>query len=330
MSRLTLWIVNAGLLVLAAAVTVWVVGQKPLAADVDGRGDPKNPRTERKSERKAGPREAAETPPSHDAVSTADSEVLWQQTLFRPERTEDLSVPAPEDAAAANAALNLELVGLARIGDRAVAIIVQHRGQAVRRAQPVLPGLPGGVARSVARGPAVLAVPGEGGEEPAAGPPDRHVYKVGDKVGDSGYSLKEIRLQEKEAVLLRGAEERTLKLETDDDQSTSRRETAAVVPPQPKPAIEAAATPRPPGEAAPPPGAVPALPPGVAPPPPPPGMAAPGAGTATGQVPVVGGEGGPARETPGVVPMSREERLERARLLRERILQGRPPSGSSN
>lgn len=336
MNRLILWVVNVGLLLLAAAVTVWVVRQAPTpgAVAVEGRGDGKTSRSERKAERKPGTKESAEGVTPHAPVSAADSDVLWQQTLFRPERTENLTEATADAAAAAGAALNLELVGLARIGERAVAVIMQHRGQTVRRPGVVVVGLPAGMARSVSRAPSVAPAPAEGAAPSPEGPPDRHVYKVGDKVGDSGYTLKDIRLKEKEVVLVRGSEERVLKLETNDDESTTRRETAAVVPPPPKPAPDAAGAPKPGGVAG---AAVPAtpggLPPGVAPPPAPP-VAVPGAGPAgavAGAPPATTGAYGPAgRDTPGASPMSREERLERARLLRERILQGRPSSGTSN
>ncbi len=326
MSRMMLWLANAALLVLACAVTVWVLRQAPLPDSAAGRAEAKPPRSDRKSERRAGPKETAGATAPRDAVSGADADVLWQQTLFRPERTEDLTEAAPEDAAAASLALNLELVGLARIGERAVAVIVQHRGQTVRRLMPVGAGGPAGLSRTtVPRLPAPTG-PAADATAPAEGPPDRHVYKVGDKVGDSGYSLKEIRFAEKEVVLVRGSEERTLKLETDDDQSASRRETAAVLPPPPKPAPETAAATKPPGGTGTP---TPVVPAGVPQPPPPP-VAGAVPVPATGMPPGAT-TGSTTHEVRGAVPtLSREERLERARMLRERILQGRPPSGTSN
>jgi hypothetical protein len=342
MNRLVLWLANALLAVAACATTAWVLGQAPATA-ADARGDEsKAGRGERKADRKGAPRDVAEADGLAAGNPAADADVLWQQSLFRPERTEDLTQPTAEDPAVAAAALNLELVGLARIGERAVAVIVSHRGAAPRRA-----GAPAGPGRNPRPGvlrPPAAPEPGPGGPAEAGapepeGPPDRHVYKVGDTVGDSGYTLKEIRLKEKEVVLVRGSEERVLKLETADDQSASRRETAATqaaaqaaaaaaAQAAAAKAAEVAQAPaaKPPAEGA----AVAVAAAGAPPPPPPmpgavgvpgaPGAPPAGAAPATPAEAVAGKEGTPA------VPMTREERLERARLLRERILQGRNPA----
>ncbi|NLF17663.1 MAG: hypothetical protein GX595_10455 [Lentisphaerae bacterium] len=318
MSRLTLWVVNAALLVLAGAVTVWVVRHDGRVA-ASAPSEAKAPgRAERKVDRRLPSRPEDAAASARPTLSAADADVLWQATLFRPERTEDLSVVSAEEDAVPAAALDLELVGLARIGDRAVAVIVQHRGAPTRRVLPV-----GGAAGVLGRSP--LRRPTPPAPEPASaptpeGPPDRHVYKTGDAIGDSGYTLKEIRFAEKEVVLVRGSEERTLKLETADDQSSSRRESAAVMPPAPKPAPTAPPAAAAGGDAA----AAATTPPPLPPPP------APGAPGAEGAEGAAAGAGPAGRVLPDAMTTSREERLERARLLRERLLQGRPPSGSSD
>jgi len=339
MNRLTLWLGNVAFAVLACAATVWVLGQSPREALVAAKGDDaRAARGDRKADRKGASREAHGDSDQAAGNPAADADILWQQSLFRPERTEDPTAPVVEDPAVAAAALNLELVGLARVGERAVAVIVQHRGQGPTR-RPGVPGgaaAPGGPRPGVLKPPTPPAVgPAEAAGGDAEGPPDRHVYKIGDGVGDSGYTLKDIRLKEKEVVLTRGSEERVLKLETADDQSSSRREAAAAqaIPPKPPEPAPQPGVPKPPGE-----GAVAAAaaaaaaaqagPPGLPPPPPPPGVAggAPGAPGTPGAPGAIPAEGVPAREGTAAVPMTREERLERARLLRERILQGRTPA----
>jgi hypothetical protein len=348
MNRTVLWLLNAVLLVVACGVTAWVVGQTPPPASADGKGDAKSARPERKSDRKAVAKEAEDVGAQQGVMSTEDVDVLWQQTLFRAERTEDVTQAPVEDAAAAAQPIDLELVGLARIGERAVAVIVQYRGQPPRRPTPG-PVPVGAAGRSPVRRtpPARPAVPSpvaSAAEGAPEGPPDRHVYKEGDKVGDSGYTLKEIRLKGKEVVLVRGSEERILKLDDTDDQSANRREVAANLAAQAAQAAQAhlakaAAAARPPAE-----GAAPGAPQPAGeaeagtPPPPPPapgGEGAPGAEAPAvpgAVVPAAGVAVPAARSADGtpVVPMSREERLARARLLRERILQGRAPTNTTN
>lgn len=310
MSRLTLWMINVALLVLAGAVTVWVVRHDGSAAAASPSEEGAPVRPDRKADRRLPSRPEDVIASMRPVLSAADVDVLWQATLFRPERTEDLSVVSAEASAVPAAAFDLELVGLARIGERAVAVIVQHRSAPVRRVLPA-----GVLGRSPLRRPTTPAPEPEPAPMPE-GPPDRHVYKAGDAIGDSGYSLKEIRFAEKEVVLVRGSEERTLKLETADDQSSSRRDAAAVMPPTPKPP---ATLPKPTPAGA---EAAAVTPP---PPPPPPAPGAEGAAAGTSPATAV-----PGRALPDAMTTSREERLERARLLRERLLQGRPPSGSSD
>jgi hypothetical protein len=340
---MVLWIVNVALLLLAGVVTAWVLGQVPSLSVGEAKGDPKPARADRKAEHKGGAGEADEAVVPQGLASVEDADTLWQQTLFRPERTEDITQPAAEEVAAGAVAVDLELVGLARIGERFVAVIVSYRGQP-RRAAPGAPGMAPTARRGAAARAAAAAPAGPGAEAVPEGPPDRHVYKVGDKIGESGYVLKEIRLKEKEAVLARGSEERVLKLDATDEQSSGRREVAVTQATQAaqvaaaqaaqaaaqaaaKPAAEGLppGAPKPPAEV----GAAPAAPP--LPPPPPVAAGAPTVPGAPGAaVPAVPGAGAVNSDGAPVVPMSREDRLERARLLRERILQGRPPTNSTN
>ncbi len=321
MNRMVLWLINAVLFLLACAVTAWVVGLSPAGVSGDAKSEAKSGRAERKSDHKGVAREVDEPDVRQGTASIEDADTLWQQTLFRPERTEDVTQAPVEEAVAGAVAVDLELVGLARIGERAVAVIVQYRGQARRPTTSVPAGSAPGMARRSmgARSAAAPPAATPGADADAEATPDRHVYKVGDKIGESGYTLKEIRLKEKEVVLVRGSEERILKLDATDDQSSSRRETAAALAAtaSAKSAVEAP----PPGAAKPPGGASAAAPPL----PPPPVAAAVGA-----QAPIVPGQVVPGGNGATGGPMSREERLERARLLRERILQGRPPTNTTN
>ena len=140
MNRMVLWIVNVALLLLAGVVTAWVLGQVPSLSVGEAKGDAKSARADRKAEHKGGAGETDEAVVPQGLASVEDADTLWQQTLFRPERTEDITQPAAEEVAAGAVAVDLELVGLARIGERFVAVIVSYRGQP-RRAAPGAPGL---------------------------------------------------------------------------------------------------------------------------------------------------------------------------------------------
>ncbi|MBN2452530.1 MAG: hypothetical protein JXR77_19250 [Lentisphaeria bacterium] len=317
MNRILWFLLNAALLAAAYGVTVWVLDQKPEAQPAEEQPDAagKGTRTERRGDRRAEDAAADEILQPGRKLSAQELALLWEETLFRPERREDVDGgDAPAEAVQAPA-FNLELVGLAKIGERAVAVIMEHRAGAVPRVATAVRTPAGTLTRTVPRMPAPPAAPGAGAAGEEAGPPNRHVYKVGDEVGSSGYTVKEIRLEEEEVVLVKGNEERILNLDKSDDLSSKRVTTAVASVEAQKRAEEADARAAAAAAAA-------RLP--LPPPPPPVADAAAGAPPAPDAAAPPGTvdaslskEGVPLPST----TMSREERLERARLLRERILQ---------
>lgn len=152
-----------------------------------------------------------------------DADLLWQRTLFRPEREEKVITAGAEAKKADDkktTSVQFELVGIMAIATEAVAII-QIRQTRVR---------------SSTRG---RRTPPKDGKQPGGLQNTRHVYRVGQEIEDTGYTLKEVRMHEDEtedegvrgrrvgeAVVVKGDEERILRIERDDAGSVARVETA--------------------------------------------------------------------------------------------------------
>ena len=239
-----------------------------------------------------------------------DADLLWQRTLFRPDREEKV-ISAGEDEKKPEekktTSVEFELVGIMAVGPEAIAII-QVRQARTRAARP--------------------SRTSRGGKQQSSGPQNtRHVYRIGQEIEDTGYTLKEVRMREDEtedegvrgrrvgeAVVTKGDEERILRIERDDSGSQQRVETArkqqeasqqlaqARVRKQKEEAEKVAAAP------------------GTPPPPPPPPVAAPpGAGSSTASSSRTSGSGAGVA-TPRTP--SRDERIRRAlearKLLQER------------
>ena len=228
-------------------------------------------------------------------------EVIWKQSLFRPDRGED----GAEGGAAKESvpATDLELVGIGQInGEGAAIILIQNgaSGMLPPGRRPDLPDTPGMATpfgrRGVGGGRLRRTSPGrtstarDGGESGG----QTHVFRVNQRVGTSGFVVKEVRIDT--VVLLRGAEERVLKLDRNDASSKTRQESAtrdaiarvpAAPPPPPAPGI--------PGR--------PTFPGG--------GINPPPAFNASGQPAAAG--------TPGTFP-SREERIRTAIEARRRLM----------
>jgi len=265
------WLVNCVLLVVVAFATSWV-GQQDAEARWTVRPKGGADRSARSKATLAPKR--ADVGPARASIDGID--VLWRKTLFRPERTEEVApetvdgepAPKPTDT-------DMELTGMGRINEEAAAIILVKR---IRTKRP-------------RRGP--------GAKTPAKPEKTKRVYKLGDEVAGTGYVVKEISFNE--VLLVRGNEERTLKLESGDASSEQRRTQAAQA--EKRAAVVAAAkTQTTPAKM--PAGGTKTQPP---PPPPPPPVA-----------------GLPTLPTPGAsskaAQMTREERIKRAREIRERML----------
>jgi hypothetical protein len=309
MSKLSWFLLNVCLLIAAVLATGMVLRQQPGARWVT-RGAARNaappsstPPTTARTSKPGGSGAGA----SH-SLTAAELDELWQKSLFCPARTEEINEDTGAPATAQPQAIEFELVGIGVIGDKSAAIILT---QQARVASPV-------VRSAAARGTGSTRGSGKdkGGPTPAP-EPTKHVYVAGQAIGDTGYTVKEIKPTE--VVLTKGAEERILKVERGDnaseqrskvavdDETRRRAEIAAKEPPKPPPAATA-----------------PGLPPPPPPPPPVPGVAGAAAvGSTRTPVPVATGAATPAAPVAPSSTLSQEERIQRALEERRRILERR-------
>lgn len=131
-------------------------------------------------------------------VSIDDS--LWKRSLFRPDRTEIAEDGETEDVPAATTNVNMELTGIIKIGEGAVAVIEVQGGRPSprrgRRAQS------------------------EGETET-----QRKVYSVGETIDSTSYTLIEITF---DSIRVKsGTKELTIPLERGDESSSERKSRAA-------------------------------------------------------------------------------------------------------
>lgn len=140
--------------------------------------------------------------------------LVVQENLFHPDRLYELKEEEPEEVAPDPTEVDaeqFELVGIVRVRDRAVASIIVHP-----KAAPDAPA-PG---RRPVRRP--------GGEQPKKTNDNRGIYKEGDPVGESGYTLT--RIDTASIILTKGEGEDapTLEIPLDmaDDNSKARMEDA--------------------------------------------------------------------------------------------------------
>lgn len=291
MNRLFWLILNLSLVLAACGIALLLSEDDPAgrwnAAKAQELAAAEPPATNPLPERDALP---PVTTPNRNALDGKTLETLWRRSLFRPERTEDIEVKAEADRAAEEPVrkVEFELVATGMIKDRWVAVLEVKQGPMPRS---VPPPNRGSVGRPTTGRPSAP-------KEAATPPRTRHVYKVGDAVEDTGYSVIEI--HKSDVLLRKGEEDLVVSLETADETSQARRdaavqaEAAAAIRTglQPPTTPEAKAEPTAPGSS-------PSTPP---PPPPMPGIAVPaGAGTA-------------------VKAEALDERLQRMRDERNRLL----------
>jgi len=154
---------------------------------------------------------------------TAASDDIWQKTLFRPDRAEEIATADEQqpqnqvDVQQANA--DFELVGIARIGlpDKAVPVaIINQKNANSRGGRGMAPGPRGGrPGRPQPNAPATNNAP------PVK---LKHTFKVGDVINQSGYTLTEINIEAKSVILTRNAERLTLAITMGDDKSRQRKD----------------------------------------------------------------------------------------------------------
>lgn len=295
------WLLNGALAAIALFVTLAAVRFEP-ARPAAG---PAGPATDELRPGQAAGRARQPATSNRPATRGPAPDVvdfIWKQSLFRPDRGEDGAEGA---AAADNArATDLELVGIGQInGEGAAIILIQNGagGMLPPGRRPDLPDAPGTVAPFGRRGGSGLrrTAPGRPSAARSGGESNGqiHVFRVNQRVGTSGFVVKEVRLDA--VVLLRGGEERVLKLDRNDASSKTRQDSAT---------REAVAR-------------VSAAPP----PPPAPGMPTPGGGNGP---PAFAAPGQPAiAGAPGVFP-SREERIRTAIEARRRLMEAQQPQNT--
>jgi hypothetical protein len=141
---------------------------------------------------------AADSSAARSSLSSAELAMLHEQTLFNPDRTEALDLRSDEKASDEKASdekapMDMELIGIGTVGEKSAAVILTRTAPGRSRSNETT--------RS------------------------KHVYMLGQSVADTGYVIESISMRE--VILVKGDEERTLRLETTDATSEKRNMAAA-------------------------------------------------------------------------------------------------------
>ncbi len=213
MTRIGWFIVNLALFAAAVAATRAVLQPAPQPPAPAGNQTP-----EAQNPRRPASKIPGIPPRAHQAlVQTAVREIdsLWKNTLFRPERTEEVQDGTGKPAAKKpGPEAQFELLGIGKIGERAAAIILVKSHTLSRR--PYIRPL-------YLRTRTVNRAHSGRTSRPKAETP--HVYMLGASIEDTGYVLKKI--EPDQVVLAKGDEEKILKLDRGDTGSLKRNEAAA-------------------------------------------------------------------------------------------------------
>ncbi len=129
-------------------------------------------------------------------------QTLWENVIFSPTRQEGFTQTAPPVSVATESPspTNLELMAVGIFGSRSAAVIIVNEPR-----QPTAPTRRRGAGGGGTRG-------------------TQRVYNIGESVGSTGYTVREIKMDE--VILARGDEERVLRLAPSSDSSQRRREAA--------------------------------------------------------------------------------------------------------
>jgi hypothetical protein len=266
------WLFNGLLALLAVVVTVAVLQFQPKLSASSPSGT--DSRSHGRKGETALPAPIPE-PQNRRLLANAKLDPLWQNSLFRPSRTEDQTTDAAATAETGARNDDMDLIGIGGVGKDAAAIII-------------LPDRPAK--------PATVKPGAKPGDPAAKPPPTKRIFRTGETILDTGFTLKEIRFDE--VTLARGEEERILKMKRGGTSSKSRRDQAQRL----------AATRTPPNVPPPPP-----TPPGNIPmPPPPPPMPVPTAGQ-------------PGAASYASNAAAREERLRQAIEARQKMIEQAKP-----
>ena len=124
-----------------------------------------------------------------------DIDILHQRSLFNEERSEQIEQSDEAEKQEPEKPVDMELIGIGVVGDTAAAVILVPK----RRRR--------------------------GNVDSAGKQGTRHVYRLGQRVEDTGYKITDITLNE--VFLSRAGSERVLRLQTSDDASLARKNKAA-------------------------------------------------------------------------------------------------------
>ena len=235
MSGIALIILNAVLAIAAIGGTVMVSQRSkpaPLVLEQQSEkesANAKNADSERRETAPSGKNSGSATP----RLNNAELDDLWRMTVFLPTRAEAEPSEDPEEAAAAEAAalaaqnIEFELIGLAsiaQIGQEAQPVaILRNKATGNKRTntrnQPKNRRTNTTNKReSASKEIAAITDP--------TGQYRREVFRVGDKINLTGYTLKSIDMEERKVVVVRGSESVTLSINFTSNEAASRRDSA--------------------------------------------------------------------------------------------------------
>ncbi len=163
----------------------------------------------------------AKNEPSVPQIQRHTLDDIWKKSLFTPDRTEN----PPSDTVATQQQpeqeivnADLELTGIAQIGDNPIAIIrqkVQTRpSRNVRLPGRTRPGMPPPPTRT-------QQLQDQDSKEPI-----KKIFRVGDVINKTGYVVKSIEPSERKVVITRNGKDEILTSEFGDSQSSSRKQEA--------------------------------------------------------------------------------------------------------
>jgi hypothetical protein len=178
---------------------------------------------------------------------------IWKKSLFNPDRTELVETETPQETEPVQATNSeLELGGIAQLGKTPVAIIRQKQQQRGRGGRPGpgnnnnnnqfgrpgmgnfgnnnnmmgnrfggRPGMPPGMPGMP---PWMQQQQQQQQQQPQ--PQGKKIFRIGDTINDTGYTLKDILPEERACIITRNGRDEKLTIEFGDTQSASRKQDA--------------------------------------------------------------------------------------------------------
>ncbi len=236
MSGIALIILNAVLAIAAIGGTVMVSQRSkpaPLVLEQQSEkesANAKNADSERRETAQSGKNSGSAVP----RLNNAELDDLWRMTVFLPTRAEAEPSEDPEEAAAAEAAalaaqnIEFELIGLAsiaQIGHEAQPVAIL-RNKATGNKRTNTRNQPKNRRTNTSNNKRESASKELAAITDPTGQYRREVFRVGDKINLTGYTLKSIDMEERKVVVVRGSESVTLSINFTSNEAASRRDSA--------------------------------------------------------------------------------------------------------